>query len=115
MYKRASRQVLYVLFVIAGAVIGMHWGLPGAAFGVLIAISLHYFNMLYLCKSILSCTWRELGNAHLPALLGSVWMLIGLYAMTEAIRPLGWISFVNLVVSGMFAMVWFAWLCCCSL
>ncbi|SFF25262.1 polysaccharide transporter, PST family [Paenibacillus algorifonticola] len=107
-YKRASRQVLYVLFVISGAVIGMRWGLSGAAYGVLIAISLHYFNMLYLCKTILSCTWRELGKAHLPALLGSAWMLIGLYAVTEAIRPLGWVSFVNLVVSGIFAIVWFA-------
>jgi O-antigen/teichoic acid export membrane protein len=67
-YRRAWRQTIYAILVLAGASGGQHWGLPGVAFGVLCAIAINFLLMAQLSLSITGLTWREFWAAHRPAL-----------------------------------------------
>ena len=68
-YRRAWRQGVYALAVIAGALAGAEWGISGAAIGVSIAIAGNFFLMSQLANSITNTSWTELAKAHRGAAL----------------------------------------------
>lgn len=72
-YRRAWRQAVYALLVVAGAWIGHFWGLTGVAVGVMGALATNFFLMAELSIWQLRAaagglTWRSFGALHLPAL-----------------------------------------------
>jgi PST family polysaccharide transporter len=67
-YRRAWRQVLYALLVLGGAWVGQHWGVEGAALGVLMAVTINFTVMAQLSLSVSGMSWRSFFSAHVPAL-----------------------------------------------
>ncbi len=99
-YQRALRQWIYVALVIAGTLAGLRWGLPGAAFGVLAAIAIHYWNMMALCRRGLGLGWRELIRLHYPALAAAVWLGFGMWLGLMLLARIQAGSFLELVLGG---------------
>ncbi|WP_143057109.1 lipopolysaccharide biosynthesis protein [Salisediminibacterium halotolerans] len=58
-YKRANIQLVYAIFVFAGAIIGQFWGLVGVSVGVTVAITINYILMMSLSLSLISTSWSE--------------------------------------------------------
>ncbi|MGH6897898.1 MAG: lipopolysaccharide biosynthesis protein [Geminicoccaceae bacterium] len=81
-YAVAWRQGAFAAAVLAGALIGQHWGLPGVAFGVLAAQTFTYLLVAQLSLRLTSLTLGELAAAHgrglvLGALAGVIlWLLV---------------------------------------
>src|SRR5437867_5693208 len=68
-YRRAWRQTVYMLCVIAGAWFGRHWGIAGVALGVLGALAVNYVLMAELGLRLARLSRRRFWAAHGPALL----------------------------------------------
>jgi O-antigen/teichoic acid export membrane protein len=66
-YRRAWRQIVYAMLVMAGALIGQRWGLAGVAGGVVIAVSVNFALMAQLSLSVVPVTWGQFARTHLPA------------------------------------------------
>lgn len=101
--QRALRQFLYIGFVVAGAGIGLSWGLNGAAIGVLLAIMAYYLNTLHLSKTILPCTWRELIAAHRAGAVAVSVVSAGLFPVTRVLRFIQVESVLFLFISSILA------------
>ena len=52
-YRLAVRNFVYVILVAVGALIGARWGITGVAWGVLVALAIHFF--LHTTAALLSC------------------------------------------------------------
>ena len=80
-YRRAWRQAIYAILVVAGAWIGRGWGVRGVALGVLGAIAINFLLMAHLSLSLADVTWKGIWAAHrhaltVAALLGAeTWLL----------------------------------------
>lgn len=107
-YQRALRQWIYVVLVAAGALIGLQWGLPGAAFGVLAAIAIHHVNMMVLCMSHLGVGWREVLRIHSPVLIAAVWLGAGMWLSLLLFARIQVGSFVQLVLGGIIIVLLYA-------
>ncbi|NLX97042.1 MAG: lipopolysaccharide biosynthesis protein [Rhodopirellula sp.] len=81
-YHGALRQGLYAALVILGTWVGQHWGIGGAAAGVLAAVSIHYLIMAQFTLTITRGTWSGFVAAHLPSL--GLTTVVGLAAWTTA-------------------------------
>lgn len=66
-YRRAWRQGIYAALVFSGALVGCVWGLPGVAYGILVAIFVNFLFMAELSLKVTSMTWKEFLSAHMPA------------------------------------------------
>ena len=81
-YAVAWRQGAHAAAVLAGALIGQHWGLPGVAGGVLAAQFVTYALVTQLCLRLTSLSVKTWAAAHgrglvLGALAGGVlWLLV---------------------------------------
>ena len=81
-YAVAWRHGALAAAVLAGALIGQHWGLPGVAFGVLAAQTFSYFLLTQLSLHLTSLSIGDLIAAHgrglvLGALVGVIlWLLV---------------------------------------
>src|SRR5206468_4241144 len=71
-YRRAWRQTVYMLCVIAGAWFGRRWGIAGVALGVLGALAVNYVLMAELAQRLAQLSRRHFWGAHLNALLSAV-------------------------------------------
>ena len=87
-YRRAWRQVLYALAVLAGAWIGQHWGISGVAWGVLAAIVANFLLMAGLGLRVTGLTWWDLWSAHVPAIRLSVLVAPLVWAAATGLRLL---------------------------
>jgi PST family polysaccharide transporter len=74
-YRAAWRSAVYAALVVAGSLIGQHWGLPGVAAGVVLAVSANFAMVSQLNHRITGLPWRALLAVHLPAL--SLAVLLG--------------------------------------
>ncbi len=81
-YHGAWRQGLYATLMVLGTWVGQHWGIGGAAMGVLAAVSIHYLVMAQFALNITRGTWSAFLTAHLPSL--GLTTLVGLAAWTAA-------------------------------
>lgn len=66
-YRRAWRQAVYAISVVAGSWIGQHWGLTGLSLGVLGSLVVNFALMSHLSVSLTYLTWRQFFRAHIPA------------------------------------------------
>ncbi len=98
-YQLAWRQVAYAVLVIAGAWIGQHWGLSGAAAGVVVALCLHFLLMVWLSLQLTSITWGEFLSFHRPALSLAfiIWIEVG--GVATLLRTIDWPPVLILVTS----------------
>ncbi len=81
-YQLARMKWIYAFMIITMALIGQNWGLNGVAYGVLIAIILHYLAMNQLTLYWLDMRWREWAKLHIHGatltvfLIGLAWPVI---------------------------------------
>lgn len=68
-YQRSVRDAIYAIVVIAGAWIGLHWGLWGVATGVLGSVILNDFLAFQMSLKLLNTSWLEYVKAQIPGLL----------------------------------------------
>lgn len=68
-FQRAIRLAIYVIAVAVGAFIGSHWGLPGVAIGVSLAIFIHFILMAQLTLRWLGASWSWFARMHLRAVI----------------------------------------------
>lgn len=85
-YQRAWRQAAFALLVIAGAGIGLRWGLPGAAAGVVGAIFVNFLLMAQLSLSLTGIPWRRFWAAHLPGVVLAGLIGAGLWLLASFFR-----------------------------
>lgn len=89
-YRRAWRQGVYAVVVVAGAWLGQHyWGLNGLAAGVLVAILANYLLMNQLSLSLTSSSWASFFVSHAPAVALGLLTLLESLLVTVVLRELG--------------------------
>lgn len=87
-YDRAWRQILFALFVFAGALIGTRWGLPGVSAGVLLATCLNYLIMADLSLRLISMTWKDFFKAQGPSFLFAIVSSVLIWALVYWMRSI---------------------------
>jgi PST family polysaccharide transporter len=85
-YRRAWRQGIYAALVIGGAWIGQRWGLAGAAWGVVGAISVNFILMAQLSIRLTQMKWSAFWLAHLPALTSTLIAGIEVWSIASLLR-----------------------------
>jgi PST family polysaccharide transporter len=89
-YRRAWRQGVFAALVLGLSWVGHHWGLPGVALGVVVAVALNFLLMAHLSLQLAALTWRGFLTAHVPgvalsALVGlEIWGSASLLRSSEA-------------------------------
>jgi PST family polysaccharide transporter len=103
-YAVAGRAGLWALAVLAGALLGAPWGLPGVASGVLAAQIFAWLLTAQLCLRITGLGWHAFAAAHLPGLR----LAFGIAVICGMIRFAGlppWLSLpIAAALSGMFVV-----------
>jgi len=59
-YSRAWRQWVYTGLVVIGGLVGVKWGIEGVAFGVLLALSIHFIIMTSLSLQLIKISWIDI-------------------------------------------------------
>jgi len=112
-YQRSARDALYAVAVVGGAIIGLRWGLPGVAVGVLGAVILNNVSAFRMSLRLLGCSFSEYVQAQLPGLV--IALLTGLVALPtrRLLRAYGSPDLLTLVVttlvSGLIVGALFVW------
>jgi PST family polysaccharide transporter len=99
-YRRAWRQVLYATLVIGGAWVGMHWGIAGVAWAVLLALIANFTLMTHLSLAEAKAPWSAVGRAHVPALLLTAVLCPVIWTVAAALRQANVPALAVLVVGG---------------
>jgi O-antigen/teichoic acid export membrane protein len=113
-YRRAWRQVVYALLVIGGSWIGQHWGVPGVAAGVLVAVTVNFLVMAQLSLAVSGVSWGTLIRAHVPALRLSAVSSLVLWGTLLPLRQAQVPPVLRLIIAGTLAvaaglvLMWFA-------
>jgi O-antigen/teichoic acid export membrane protein len=87
-YAVAWRQGASAAAVLAGALIGTHWGLPGVAAGVLAAQLVTYALMTQLCLRLSSLSIKAWAEAHVRGLVLGILAGLGLWLLVTGLRRL---------------------------
>lgn len=88
-YRRLWREMLYALLTVAGACIGLHWGLCGVALGVLFAIIVNFIFLSHLCLKLTGITLQGLFSAQALALPLTSVVCFVTYSITMVFRNSG--------------------------
>jgi O-antigen/teichoic acid export membrane protein len=88
-YAVAWRQGVSALAVLAGALIGQFWGLPGVAFGVVMAQTVTYLLMTQLCLRLTALGPGALAAAHGRGLALGALTGLGLWLVVAILRGIG--------------------------
>lgn len=94
----AWRQLVYGGAVVAGAVIGVAWGLNGVAIGVTIAVLVNYILMLQMVRSLAEISVRELMQLHVKIFVWTFACVCVSTIATMAVRQLEAPGVVTLAV-----------------
>jgi O-antigen/teichoic acid export membrane protein len=111
-YRRAWRQIIYALLVVLGAWIGQHWGIAGAAWGTLAALTVNFLMMADLSLSVAGMRWLTFWRAHLPAIRLAVISFPVAWATAAVLRHWGLAPVVVLIavacacVAAMLVLCW---------
>lgn len=68
-YSEALRQMIFAVLLIAGALIGVKYGIEGVGFAVVISSLWLYVSMAHLAIKILKMKWTDFVKAHIPGTL----------------------------------------------
>ncbi|HJU56717.1 MAG TPA: lipopolysaccharide biosynthesis protein [Pyrinomonadaceae bacterium] len=98
-YRSAWRQAVYALAVIAGALVGQFWGVPGVALGVLFALAVFFLLMAQLSVKLTSITWGDYVGAHLPAAFLTLMIGVEAWAVATALRGMNALPGIILLAS----------------
>ena len=88
-YAVAWRQGAHAALVLLGALLGLYWGLPGVAGGVLAAQILTYALVTQLCLRLTSLSGKTWAAAHGRGLVLGVFAGAGLWLLVSSLRSLG--------------------------
>jgi O-antigen/teichoic acid export membrane protein len=76
-YKGSWFKAIYVILIALAIYIGMPYGMPWVAFGIVCATFIHYIMNMYLCTQLIGISWTRLFTSLLPALkLGVATLLL---------------------------------------
>lgn len=98
-YKRAWRQILFAVLVVTGSYIGQFWGLPGVAFGVVVALVMNFLMMLQLSIRLTNLSWLAVAEAHKPGLLLGIITGITSFSTTIICRHYMGYEFFTLLIT----------------
>ncbi|WP_271755278.1 lipopolysaccharide biosynthesis protein [Cohnella sp. JJ-181] len=98
-YRRAWRQLLYALLVIAGSIFGLQWGIMGVALGVLVALFVNFILMAQLSLNLLGLSWIFFIKLHLPPLILSLILLFFLGIAKTFLLGAHFPSILNLILA----------------
>lgn len=65
-YRRAWRQWAFAGLVFAGALIGRHWGPPGVACAVVVALAANFLLQAHLILRLVAMEWGRFARVHGP-------------------------------------------------
>ena len=99
-YRRAWRQAIHALLVIAGAAIGSRWGIPGVAAGVLVAVTSNFLIMAQLSVRVAHVSWTSVIAAHRAATLLALGGALAAWGVAAISRTAGLPSLVTLIAGG---------------
>lgn len=99
MYKRSLRDAAYAAAVVLGSLIGLNWGLPGVALGVLCAVILNYLLAIKMSLNLLKCSWIEFVRAQAPGVFLAVVVLFVAMPIRYLLHTNGWPSWFILVIT----------------
>jgi len=102
-YNRAWRQALFAIAVFVGAWVGSYGGLPGVAFGVLLANLLNYCLMAQLSLKILSMSWKEFFKAQISSLWFAMFSFVLVGSLVFFLR----IASISAVIIVLFSVLLF--------
>ena len=88
-YRRATRQWIYAVLVVLGALIGQRWGLLGVAIGIGVALALNFLLMAQLSLALIEMSWRRFVGAHVPAVFLSVLVAAIAWPVATVLRETG--------------------------
>ncbi len=112
-YRHASIQGLYSIFVVAGALLGSRWGTEGVAAGVLVAVAVNYFAMSQLALRLMKLSWKTFLQAHLSGVWIAIWIGVFCALTLPIIRDITSYSMMRLciisVISAVSALL--SWIC----
>lgn len=103
-YRRAWRQTVYAVVVVAGAAIGQNWGIEGVAWAVLVAVTANFMLMAHLSLRLMSMPWRTFVVAHTPGVLLAVFTAAVAWPLGAAARSADLPPLVVLVIGTTGAM-----------
>lgn len=98
-FKRAFRQFIFAVLVVAGAWFGHYWGITGVAVGVSAAAIANFFLMAQMSLKITEMSWPELFKLYLPTTFLSLIILTESWGLAVLLRSLPLIPFADLVVA----------------
>jgi PST family polysaccharide transporter len=76
-YKGSWFKAIYVILIALAIYIGIPYGMPWVAFGIVCATFIHYIMNMYLCTQLIGISWTRLFTSLLPALkLGVATLLL---------------------------------------
>jgi PST family polysaccharide transporter len=109
MYQRSLRDAIYAAAVVLGALIGLRWGLPGVAFGVLGAVIINYVLALQMSKKLLDCSWSQIIKALIPAIYPTIVVAVVSISVRSLLQAFGlpaWLILgATVLISGLSLMV----------
>jgi hypothetical protein len=109
MYQRSVRDAIYAAAVVLGALIGLRWGLPGVAFGVLGAVIINYVLALQMSKKLLDCSWSQIIKALIPAIYPTIVVAVVSLSVRSLLQAFGlpaWLILgATILMSGLSLMV----------
>ena len=104
-YRRAWRQALYGMLVLAGAWAGQRWGLPGVAVGVVAAIAVNFLLLAQLSLTLTGMSWQRYWAVHVPGLAVAGILAAELSMLTAVVRGWGLSAAPTLAVAGAIVVV----------
>jgi PST family polysaccharide transporter len=112
MYRRAWRQWIYAGAVVAGASLGLPWGLAGVAAGVGAAVALNFFLMLQLAMEVTGVRLSEVIRVHAQQVFAAFLLVLPVWLMAELTRSLdfghtGVLSACAFTAAATTALLWF--------
>jgi O-antigen/teichoic acid export membrane protein len=96
-YRRAHRQATYAAAVFLGAWIGSRFGITGVAWGVLLALTVHYTLMTHLSLRLLNLGWNKVFNAQLPGMLLALALIIMGWPAAALMRQQGHLAWLTIL------------------
>lgn len=98
-YRRAWRQVVYAVLVIAGSYLGQFWGVKGVAVGVAIALIGNFLLMAQLSLQVTNISWEEMLKAHKQGIIAGLITGVGTYATVTICRTYDLPDLITLVMT----------------
>jgi len=99
-YRRAWRQILYAVLVLAATGLGTRWGIVGVSWGALAALTVNFILMAGLGLEVAQLPWRRFWDAHRPAVLLTAVSFPCVWGAVVGLRSLDLPAVVVLAVAG---------------